>query len=225
MLMATLMAQAESICTLKGLKKADVFKTPSENQESLLNDFYRLTSVFTVSMNPSLLHDYPSLSDYFPPPAFVPETHDWRSDYTSYSGYVRDPLVLAHMLRWITKRVSAPPSGTRDERGLPEWYRAYVERERVLGFPPNAYKSVLEGLIPSEFNRYLEVLFDQMAVICANETDNGASVDWMCGILGWWIMGMEMDKENPSVDKAIVLKERWSAASGALGHLFRSWIR
>ena len=211
------------------MKSKDLFDLPYNEFETTRQDFYRLAAIFTISSDPSCLSEYPSLSDYFPPPAFVTDNHDWYADYSSYSGYVRNPQVLVRFLRWITKRVNGPDAGARSGDGLPEWYSKFAEHESREGFPRNAWHTILESHIPTSYCHYLEELFDRVAIVCANEADNGASIDYMCGTLGWWLLGSDLLVPTLNADKRVdrlaALEERWTSASKAMGHLFRCWVR
>lgn len=188
-------------------------------------DSYRLAAIFAVSSNPSKLPSYPSLSDYFPPPAFVPDNHDWLSDYSSYSGYTRDPQVLVHFLRWVTKRVQLPDQGSMDAKGLPQWYTEFVKQEQSQGYPENAFRTLLSDLIPIAYGRYLEALFDSLASICANEANNDAGLDWMCDILGVWVLGASKNEHSSDDLNIEGLETGWRSASAAMHHLFRCWVR
>lgn len=212
-----------------GLKSGNLFDLSLEHLESTRQEFYRLAAIFTISTDPSCLAEYPSLSDYFPPPAFVTDDHDWSADYSSYSGYVRNPQVLVHFLKWVTKRVKGPDSGSRSENGMPEWYRKFSEQETREDYPLSAWHGILPSYISSSYCRYLEELFDRVALISANEADNGSGIDYMCGILGWWLLDTQipasapkLEKENDQLD---VLETHWKAATKAMGHLFRCWVR
>ena len=197
--------------------------------ESTRHEFYRLAAIFAVSTDPSCLTDYPSLSNYFPPPAFVTDDHDWSADYSSYSGYIRNPQVLVQFLKWVVKRVNCPESESRSENGLPDWYQRFSEQETTENYPPSAWHTILPSHVPTSYCRYLEELFDRVALISANEADNSASIDYMCGVLSWWLFALQLpasvakgDREDDRLD---VLESRWEAAAKAMGHLFRCWIR
>lgn len=187
-------------------------------------DFYRLCAIFSITTDPALLPQFPAVSDYYPPPTFISDNHDWVEEYKSYSGYIRDPQVLVKLLRWTSKRVNVPALGQVDSTHLPEWYRLFAERERQSGYPLDSFTKILRYLVPATYFRYLETIFEKMLVICPLEGENGASVDWVSGLLGWWVLGMQMTSPD-ALDVVDVMQQRWQASSRALGHLFRCWVR
>jgi hypothetical protein len=215
----------DTLISFSGFKEKKLFTTPYDGVERNHRDSYRLAAIFAVSCNPSSLRKYPSLSDYFPPPAFVPDNHDWLSDYSSYSGYTRDPRVLVHFLRWVTKRVQLPDPGSGDAEGMPQWYRKFEEQEKSRGYPEDAFHTILSDLVPGAYVQYLEALFDCLASVCANEANNDAGLEWMCDILGLWVVGAQKAGRIDGNMHIKGLEVEWRSASIAMHHMFRSWVR
>lgn len=197
-------------------------------------EFYRLLAIFSVSTTPSLLPKFPSLSTYFPPPTFVSSDHDWTADYIGYSGWIRDPRVLARLLRWVTKRIIDFDLAEQDAAdNLPEWYKEFRRQEHEQNYPVNGFIVLLRPLIPPAYFEYLRNLFEQMALICANAAQNGASVQWTCGIFCWPIMG-KYGQRSIQLARSDVASEHeiwedfeaaWFHDRDAMYHLFLSWVR
>ena len=217
--------KTDAVILYPAFNEKKLFTTPYDGVERHHRDAYRLAAIFAVSSNPSSLASYPSLSDYFPPPAFVTDNHDWLSDYSSYSGYTGDPRVLVYFLRWVTKRVQLPDQGAVDDQGLPQWYTKFVEQEQTQAFPENAFRTILSDLIPVAYGRYLEALFDCLASVCANEARNDAGLEWMCDILGVWVLGASVEGDSNKDVGIEGLEVEWRSASAAMHHLFRCWVR
>lgn len=193
-------------------------------------EFYRLLAIFSISTSPNLLSKFPSLSTYFPPPSFVSSDHDWTADYIGYSGWIRNPKVLARLLRWVSKRVVDSDIPRQDSVGkLPDWYKQFRWQEEEQNLPVSGFDTILRPLVPPAYFEYLRNLFEQMALICANAAQNGASVEWTSGVLGWWIIGIDYYRrialDSSADDVWAEFETAWMEARNAMHHLFLSWVR
>lgn len=192
--------------------------------------FYRLLAIFTVATSPQILSSFPSLFNYFPPPAFVADDHDWIGDYTSHSGWIREGKVLSRALRWVLKRTSGERgSGTGSQAGLPQWYKTFAEEERQSNYPNAAFETLLRSQITAPHLNYLKAVFEQVALIGANGVRNGASVEWLCGVLGWWLLKVDGRGSSGRVTGSgvdfVARVEEWEGAALAMEHLFVCWVR
>lgn len=211
----------------------------SENQ--IRDEANRLLAIFTISISSSpsaVLSSFPSLSDYYPPVSFIPQSQEWHdNDFKTNVGWTKDPHVLVRFLKTVTQQVNTEPSkhgGVTSDTGLPEWYHRFVSLERKSAYPADAFSRILSPLITPDHYRALWTIFDRWAVITANAAYNGCRArEVLCGMLGWWLMGARFEGaggrdatvKGDGAEGWRALYSTWGKARDAAYHLFMAWIR
>jgi hypothetical protein len=228
------------------LKTPDLFRevedqsSDSTSSTQTANETNRLLAIFTISTVSSpaaLLPSFPSLSDYYPPVSFIPQTEEWyENDFKTNVGWVKDPRVLVRFLKTVTRQMS------HDQRKalaggviLPEWYNRFRILERNSSYPTDAFSRILSPLISTEQYDALIKIFDIGAMITANAATNGCLArEVLCGSLGWWIVGSSMSdagsrgrmaKDGSGEEGWTKVYRAWEEARDAMYHLFKAWIR
>lgn len=206
----------------------------------MVEETNRLLAIFTISTSPSppaLLPSFPSLSDYYPPVSFIPQTEEWyENDFKTNVGWVKDPRVLVRFLKTVTRQVEHNQRKlSASDAILPEWYNRFKILERSSSYPTDAFSRILSPLIPTEQCDALSTIFDIGAVITANSALNGCLArEVLCGSLGWWIMGSRMSdfgsqgrvmQDGSGKEGWTRVYRAWEEARDAMYHLFKSWIR
>lgn len=201
----------------------------------------RILAIFTISTSTSpssLLPSFPSLSDYYPPVSFIPQTSEWyENDFKTNVGWVKDPRVLVRFLKTVTRQLThehqKPTTGATDPI-LPEWYNRFKILERTSSYPTDAFTRILSPLISPEQYKALCTIFDIGAVVTANAASNGCLArDVFCGYLGWWAMGSRLrdigDRgrvvQDGRAEGWMRVYRAWEEARDAMYHLFKAWIR
>lgn len=213
-----------------GLKTPDLFRDVEDSPTAqTTSETNRLLAIFTISTSPSpasLLPSFPSLSEYYPPVSFIPQTDEWYlNDFKTHVGWVKDPHVLVRFLKTVTRQIAhhQVPSGT-GATVLPEWYTRFRILERTSHFPADSFTRILSPLIPTAQYDALGTVFDIGAVVTANAGFNGcAAREVFCAGLGWWIMGSRVAEADGEGWRRVY--RAWEEARDAVYHLFKAWIR
>jgi hypothetical protein len=203
-----------------------------------IDETNRLLAIFTISTSslPSaLLASFPSLSDYYPPVSFIPQSQEWHdNDFKTNVGWTKDPHVLVRFLKTVTHQAnpdSSKHSANTADGILPEWYHRFAILERKSSYPSDAFSRLLSPLITPDHYRALFTIFDRWAVISANAAFNGCHArEVLCGTLGWWLMGARMDGRQSLLGKTLdggweTVYRAWEETRDATYHLFMAWIR
>ncbi len=233
----------------KGSQKPGIFHAHphSFSSSSISTKTLTLYTIFLVSTSPNTLYSsFPSVQSHFPPPNFASDDHDWIGDFVSASSWIGlgEVEVLEGVLKmglrridWSEVIVDGTVDGNMNDDGkeggscLPNWYIRLVKEEEASNFSPTTYQVSfsVSSLSSSHLSTYLSSVLDIVENLIVNGRWNGLNESYLCGILGWWVMGC-----NPIWSTVTNRKEEklwnmfwreWMAAGEAFSHLLRARIR